>query len=121
LVELLNREGNLGQSSDDWLAPDDNPGKEFGESMRIRLDHDSRRGRERQARGAEAARDFSGGVMRGLGARAGQAIWDFLAERLRDSQNKPSNSPRRCSRHPECEHRCGRYPSVARFVAVTLA
>lgn len=40
LVELLNREGNLGQSSDDWLAPDDNSGKEFGESMRIRLDHD---------------------------------------------------------------------------------
>jgi metal-responsive CopG/Arc/MetJ family transcriptional regulator len=40
LVDLLNREGKLGRSSDDWPAPDDNAGKEFGESMRIRLDHD---------------------------------------------------------------------------------
>ncbi|WP_203993088.1 hypothetical protein [Virgisporangium aurantiacum] len=40
LIELLNREGKLGRSSDDRLATDDSSGKEFGESMRIRLDHD---------------------------------------------------------------------------------
>jgi hypothetical protein len=37
-----------------------------------------------KAKGREAAQEFSNGIMRGFGVRAGQAVWDFLKEHLRD-------------------------------------
>ena len=37
-----------------------------------------------QEKGAEAAKDFLQGFRRGLGSRAGQAIWDLVKESLRD-------------------------------------
>lgn len=40
LIELLEREGSLAKSNDDWHSPHHDSDTEFGESMRIRLDHD---------------------------------------------------------------------------------
>ncbi|WP_433790737.1 hypothetical protein [Actinoplanes sp. CA-252034] len=45
--------------------------------------HDAEKSAEEK--GMEAAQEFSRGVIHGLGARAGQAVWDFLEELLHDS------------------------------------